>query len=230
MVAVRGTTVAFLAYTYSTNQRMPGKKPATPRVNILGAVSEDDLARAVLAVGQARRSADLVAVSLHWSDEYRTVPTAWQRRVAAELIEAGADVILGHHPHVLQPIESHTARNGRQGLIAFSLGNFISTQNYGVANGNRTHARALRGDSVILYVVAAKKDGKTSVVRAEFLPIWTLRDRAGESVVYRPVGLAREMARLKAIEKRTKEEEDTLELLGFRKKVIIEQLTGKTAP
>jgi hypothetical protein len=131
---------------------------------------------------------------------------------------------------VLQPIESHTARNGRQGLIAFSLGNFISTQNYGVANGNRTHARALRGDSVILYVVAAKKDGKTSVVRAEFLPIWTLRDRAGESVVYRPVGLAREMARLKAIEKRTKEEEDTLELLGFRKKVIIEQLTGKTAP
>ncbi len=230
MVTVRGTTIAFLGYTYSTNQRMPSKKPTAPRVNILAAGSEDDLARAVFAVQQARQAADLVAVSLHWSDEYRTVPTAWQRRAAAELIEAGADVILGHHPHVLQPIESYTARNGRQGLIAFSLGNFISTQNYGITNGNRTHARALRGDGVILYIVADTKDGKTSVKRAEFLPIWTLRDRAGEAVVYRPVGLAREMARLAAIEKRTKEENDTLELLGFRNKFIIDQLMGKPAP
>jgi poly-gamma-glutamate synthesis protein (capsule biosynthesis protein) len=196
-------------------------------VNILRADSDSDLALAAADVEKARQSADLVVVSLHWGDEYRAIPTAWQRRVAAELIEAGADIILGHHPHVLQPIESHVARNGRQGLIAFSLGNFISSQNYGVANKNRTHRKALRGDGIILRIYAVKEQGKTSVAHAEFVPLWTLRDRSGKTVVYRPVNLAREIARLEALEKRTKEDEDTLGLLKFRMKVIVEQLTVK---
>jgi poly-gamma-glutamate capsule biosynthesis protein CapA/YwtB (metallophosphatase superfamily) len=227
MVTSHGLTTAFLAYTYGTNERMPVKKRDAPRVNILRTNSEADLALAAADVQRARPSTDLVVVSLHWSDEYRTIPTAWQRRVAAELIEAGADVILGHHPHVLQPIESYSAHNGRQGLIAFSLGNFISNQNYGVAGKNRTHRKALRGDGIILRIYVVKEQGKTSVARAEFVPLWSLRERVGKNVVYRPVNLAREIARLEALEKRTKEDEDTLGLLKFRMKVIVDQLTVK---
>jgi poly-gamma-glutamate synthesis protein (capsule biosynthesis protein) len=230
ITTLHGITTAFLAYTYGTNERMPLKKRNAPRVNILRTNSEADLALAAADVQKARQSADLVVVSLHWSDEYRTIPTIWQRRVAAELIEAGADVILGHHPHVLQPIESYSARNGRQGLIAFSLGNFISSQNYGVAGKNRTHRKALRGDGIILRIYVVKEQGKTSVARAEFVPLWSLHDRVGENVVYRPVNLAREIVRLEALEKRTKEDEDTLGLLKFRMNVIVGQLTVGSAP
>jgi len=227
--AVRGVSVAFLAYTYDTNEGLPRKRKDAPGVNILKNDSAADLGRAVAAVGDARKAADLVVVSLHWGDEYRTIPTPWQRKAAAALIEAGADIILGHHPHVLQPIESYTSRDGRRGLIAYSLGNFISSQNYGVSNQNRTHAKALRGDGVILNIVVTKEHGKASVRRAEFLPIWTYRDVTGKTTLYRPVSLDREIARIEKITKRTSEQDNTLKLLKFRRKVITDTLTVKTA-
>jgi poly-gamma-glutamate synthesis protein (capsule biosynthesis protein) len=198
-------------------------------VNILRNDSDSDLTRAVKAVGDARKTADLVVVSLHWGDEYRTIPTPWQRKVAGVLIEAGAEIILGHHPHVLQPVESYASRDGRRGLIAYSLGNFISSQNYGVSNQNRTHAKALRGDGFILNIVVTKEHGKVSVRRAEFLPIWTHRDMTGKTTLYRPVSLDREIARIEKIATRTKEQDNTLKLLKFRKKVITDTLTVKTA-
>jgi hypothetical protein len=227
--AIRDVRVAFLAYTYATNRGMLKRNGNAPSVNILRTDAEDDLARATAAVRKARSSADLVVVSLHWSDEYRTVPTRWQRRAAAELIEAGADVILGHHPHVLQPIESFTARNGRQGLIAFSLGNFISSQNWGVSNKNRNDAKALRGDGIILNVFVKKENGKATVQRAEFVPLWTLREWVGKTVLSRPVNIARETARIEEHGKNTKEEKNILTLLNFRKKVITDQLIAKPA-
>lgn len=227
---VRGVRVAFFAYTYGTNKGMTKKKRDGPGVNMLRPDAEDELARAATAVRKARLSADLVVVSLHWSDEYCTIPTLWQRRAAAELVEAGADVILGHHPHVLQPIESFIARNGRQGLIAFSLGNFISSQNSEISNKNRTHAKALRGDGIILNIYAKKENGKTAVLRAEFVPLWTLRDRIGKTVMFRPVNIARETARIEGRTNRAREDEDALKLLNYRKKIITELLTVGPAP
>jgi poly-gamma-glutamate capsule biosynthesis protein CapA/YwtB (metallophosphatase superfamily) len=227
ITTIRGVTMSFLGYTYSTNERMRNRKKNLSRVNILGTESENDLARVASEVRKVRQVSDVVIVSLHWGDEYKTVPTSWQRRVAVELIESGADIILGHHPHVLQPIVSYTAKNGRQGLIAFSLGNFISTQNYGIEFKNRAHFKALRGDGIILKIFVTKGKDKTSIVRAEFLPIWTLHDRVGKTVVNRPVTLAREIARLEAIQKRTREEDSNLKLLMFRNTVIVERLTKK---
>lgn len=61
-------------------------------------------------------------------------------------------------------------------------------------------------------------------------PLRTLRDRVGKTVVYRPVNLAREMARLEAMQKRTGEDEDLLKLLNFRNKVILDRLTVKPSP
>lgn len=226
-ITAKDITVAFLAYTYSTNERLPRRKLSEPGVNILRPDSEADLALAVERVKEARQSSDLVVVSLHWGDEYATVPSEWQRRVAEELIEAGADIILGHHPHVLQPVESYTAEDGRQGIIAFSLGNFISTQNSGVSYKNKNSSRARRGDGIILSITVVKEAGRTSISRAEFLPIWTLRDMVGRSRVFRPVSLAREIERLNAVTDRSKEEEGLLKLLSYRQEVILEKLTKK---
>ena len=226
-ITAKDMTVAFLAYTYSTNERLPRRKPDEPGVNILRTDSEADLALAVERVKEAGQSSDLVVVSLHWGDEYAAVPTAWQRQVAEELIETGADIILGHHPHVLQPIESHTAEDGRQGLIVFSLGNFISTQNSGVSYKNKNSSRARRGDGIILSITIVKEAGKTSISRADFLPIWTLRDMVGRSRIFRPVRLAREIERLNAITERSRDEEGLLKLLSYRREVILKKLTKK---
>ena len=222
----RGVNVAFLAYTYGTNQRLPPRSPDAPGVNIIGNHSETDLARAAESVRRARADADLVVVSLHWGDEYATSPTSWQRRVASELIEAGADVLLGHHPHVLQPIESYIARDERMGLIAYSLGNFISSQNADVSYLNKTHRKALTGDGIILSITATKEGNRTEVAHAEFLPIWSLREPIGKATVSRPVSLARELSMLGAKQERDGTEERLMRLLIYRQEFIINRLAG----
>lgn len=224
-MTVRGTRVAFLAYTYNANERLPGRKAGAPGVNVLRVDSEKDLGRAAERVKEARRSADVVVVSLHWGDEYATMPTAWQRKAATALIEAGADIIFGHHPHVLQPIETISARDGRQGIVAYSLGNFISSQNAGVVYERKDSSLALRGDGIILSVFLTRKSGKAAIQRAEFLPLWTLRERTRKAVLPRPVSIAREIAKLETAPKRNGEQESLLQFLTHRQRLI----TGKLA-
>ncbi len=69
--------------------------------------------------------ADIRIVSLHWGDEYVPVPAPSQQQLAHRLVERGANLILGHHPHVLQPVEEY-----KGALIAYSLGNFIFDQEW----------------------------------------------------------------------------------------------------
>ncbi len=224
---VRDVDVAFIAYTYSTNRRLPPRAAGAPGVNILRAGSEADLRRAADKVRQARAAADLVVVSLHWGDEYATSPSPWQRKVSSELVEAGADVILGHHPHVLQPIDCLMASDGRTGLVVFSLGNFVSSQNAGVTYENRDHKKALRGDGIILTITAVKENGKTRIVSGEFVPIWSLRSWTGRGHTYRPVSLPRELSSLTAKADRSTSEDRLLRLLSYRQEYIIRELTGK---
>jgi len=64
----------------------------------------------------------------HWGAEYTQTPDSNQRRLARAALNAGAAAVIGTHPHVLQPIEAVTTSDGRQGFVAYSLGNFISSQ------------------------------------------------------------------------------------------------------
>ena len=68
---------------------------------------------------------DLLFVSLHWGEEYKEVPSVKQKEIAKKLIDVGVDVIVGHHPHVVQEFEEY-----KNGLIFYSLGNFIFDQNF----------------------------------------------------------------------------------------------------
>lgn len=77
------------------------------------------------AIEEARTVADLIVVSFHWGDEYLKDPTARQLSLAHLAIDAGADLVVGSHPHVLQPLEEYHG-----GYIAYSLGNFVFDQNF----------------------------------------------------------------------------------------------------
>ena len=76
----------------------------------------------------ATEVADIVIVFPHWGTEYKTTPSKYQIKFAQEMAEAGADLIIGTHPHVPQPVEWITAENGNRTLCYYSLGNYVSTQ------------------------------------------------------------------------------------------------------
>lgn len=164
-----GVKVALLGYTDLFNLDL-NRKADKPWVSQL------DLESAVQAVKEARKQADAVLVSVHWGDENSHLPTKRHTQIAEALVAAGADLVLGHHPHSLQPMALVEA-GGRTGLVAYSLGNFISNQDrmyradlFPVAAGDSR-------DGVALQVTLSKvrrPDGSVGVILGEvgYEPLW----------------------------------------------------------
>lgn len=95
----------------------------------------DDLSKSYdldVILSQIQRSdqeSDLVVVSVHWGQEYQTQPNQRQKDLAKQLADAGADIIWGHHPHVLQPVQwLESTKDGRETLVMYSLGNLLTDQ------------------------------------------------------------------------------------------------------
>ena len=110
-----GWRVGFLAIT---SRRNAPHVEGSPELPFLTTVDFDATLGPLIAAARAEH--DLIVVYVHWGDEYADEPGTHQRRAARALIDHGADLVVGHHPHVLQGIERH----GR-GAIAYSLGNFL---------------------------------------------------------------------------------------------------------
>jgi poly-gamma-glutamate synthesis protein (capsule biosynthesis protein) len=113
----RELRLAFFAFNLT-----PPSLTATDRAAGVAAF-EPDLA--VPAIRAARRESDLVLVQLHWGTEYAAAPDEPQRLIAHELVAAGADAVVGHHAHVVQPIEWVERAGRRPALVAYSLGNLL---------------------------------------------------------------------------------------------------------
>ncbi len=79
-------------------------------------------------IAEAESLADVVIVCPHWGTEYTIKPSSYQQKFAKQMVEAGADIIIGTHPHVIQPMEWIQSENGNKALCYYSLGNFVSTQ------------------------------------------------------------------------------------------------------
>lgn len=176
---VGGIKIAFLSYTYGTNG-IPLSKSHPDTVNILHTdyMSDAqvlDTARIAddLAAAEAL-SPDLIAVIVHWGVEYQTTQNEHQEEIADFLFDHGADVILGSHPHVLQPMETRTLtdRDGttHTGFVCWSLGNFISSQNDEYTD-----------TTVVLNLELTKNPntGATDVTKVGYVPLYML-DREQE--------------------------------------------------
>lgn len=119
---VNGITLAYLSYTEATNG-IP--TPTNSEAHIIY-TSQTDLIQK--QVQRAAQLADAVVVSVHWGVEGSHEVSTAQRELANNLASWGATVILGTHPHVIQPIEWISSEDRRQVLVAYSLGNFLSAQ------------------------------------------------------------------------------------------------------
>lgn len=116
-----GIRFAFLAYTYGTNGiAVPADKPYL--------VALLDPARVQADMAEARKQADALIVCVHWGIENQPNPSPEQREWAKRLADWGADVVVGTHPHVLQPMEWLSRADGGRTLVMYSLGNFLSAQ------------------------------------------------------------------------------------------------------
>ncbi|MCA9715652.1 MAG: CapA family protein [Myxococcales bacterium] len=111
----RGWRLGFIAVTARRNA--PHREGA-PELPFLNTRELGDTLTEVIRSGRA--SHELIIVLIHWGAEYADMPAKIQRSEAKRLIEAGADMVIGHHPHVLQGVERH-----EDGLIAYSMGNFL---------------------------------------------------------------------------------------------------------
>ncbi len=173
MVYKKGFKLAFLNYTYDTNG-VPTQAPTI--VNLIDTVRMGlDLAEA-----RARKPHFIIAV-MHWGLEYQLQENAEQRRLARFLIRNGADLVIGMHPHVVQPIrtESVTLPNDtrKEAIVVYSLGNFISNQQQPNTDGG-----------ILFQVDLLKTKGSPQVRVGQhgFLPIWRYihKSATGKSTFY----------------------------------------------
>ncbi len=141
-----GFDVLSLANNHILNQGQEGLRQTTELLNQNGIIPSDnnltmkqgnnvvfgflsfDLVtypktKVVEKVKETNPKVDILIVSLHWGEEYQKEPTSHQRQLAHQIIDNGAEVIIGHHPHVTQPTEEY-----HDGLIFYSLGNFVFDQ------------------------------------------------------------------------------------------------------
>jgi len=112
---VKGWKLGFVAVTNRINAPVRAGTPQVPYIEL-----RDMVATLGPLVQRARADHDLIILAVHWGDEYEEAPSSYHRTAAHGLIDAGVDLIMGHHPHVLQGIERYN-----DGLIAYSLGNFL---------------------------------------------------------------------------------------------------------
>jgi len=133
--------------------------------------------RLVEAVRAAREQVDLLVMSFHWGDEYRTTPLPEYPRIAELLTDAGVDVLLGHHPHVLQPIEERTTARGTPALIAYSLGNFVSDMGSRFDPATSAPSRGHTRDGLALQLDLTLTDGHLADIRSTPVALWTDNNR-----------------------------------------------------
>ena len=143
---VNGIRIAFLDYTYGTNVGgIEGKD------YMIDMIRKDKI---TTMIQKAKQQADCIIFVAHWGTEDETMPNEYEKQWAAYLMEQGVNVIIGGHPHVLQPYGRLTDDKGNETVVFYSLGNFVSTQQ---------KLEELLGGMAKFTIQKTVKDGKTSV-------------------------------------------------------------------
>lgn len=157
---VKGVKIAFVDYTYGTNGiAVPSDKEFC--VNLI----DKDLITKDIKSAQSQ-DVDMIVACMHWGTEYRTTANEEQEELADFLFQNGVDVILGNHPHVLEPMEKRTVTledgTTKDGFVIYACGNFICDQN----------AENTRNSIILNLTITKHSDGKITIDKADYVPIY----------------------------------------------------------
>lgn len=159
IIKKNGITLGFLSYTYGTNGlAVPPDKPY-----LVALINREIMAGEIAAL---RPLCDYLIVSMHWGNEYEHTPAASQESLAKFLADHDVDLVIGHHPHVIQPLAVLPRAGGGTMLCFYSLGNFISAQ--------RNPSTLLGG---LMYVRLKKENSLVTVDQKGAVPLLTHYER-----------------------------------------------------
>jgi poly-gamma-glutamate capsule biosynthesis protein CapA/YwtB (metallophosphatase superfamily) len=173
IINIKGIKVAFLAYTFGTNG-IPVPEGKSYLINLI----DFDLIKS--DIEKARKSvADIVLVHYHFGEEYKREPVAYQKEVVAKTISFGADIIIGGHPHVLEPVQFFKTNNGNidTGFVAYSMGNFISNQRWRYSDA---------GAILNFEITKDLRSNAVHISNVSYIPTWVFKgttNRGNEYVV-----------------------------------------------
>lgn len=161
---IKGVNIAFINYTYGTNG-IPVPSGKEYCVNLI----DKDLIKKQIQQAKEQK-VDIIVACMHWGTEYRTTANSEQKELADFLFENGVDIILGNHPHVLEPMEKRTITledgTEKEVFVVYALGNFTADQRDEITR-----------DSAILNLTITKNiDGKISIDKVDYVPIYMYKN------------------------------------------------------
>lgn len=161
---VKGVKIAFIDYTYGTN----GISVPSDKKFCINLINKDLIKKHIETA--KNQNADMIVACMHWGTEYQTKQNSEQEELADFLFQNGVNVIIGNHPHVIQPMEKRTVTledgSTHDGFVVYALGNFICDQ-------NAVNTR----DSIILNLKITKHtDGSITIDNYDYVPIYMYKD------------------------------------------------------
>ncbi len=175
---VNGIKVALLAYSYGFN----GIEQSISQEDYNRYLSDLNEEKMKAEIERAEKEADITVVMPQMGIEYQLEPTEEQKTLYHKMVDWGADIIFGGHPHVVEPAET-VEKDGDKKLIIYSMGNFLSNQRIETMQDEGNSKWTERG--VLMDVTIKKKDGKTRIETAKAHPTWVNRTPKG---TYSPEG------------------------------------------
>ena len=175
---VNGIKVALLAYSYGFN----GIEEYISKEDYDNHLSDLNEEKMKAEIERAEKEADITVVMPQMGIEYQLEPTEEQKQLYHKMIDWGADIIFGGHPHVVEPAET-VEKDGDKKLIIYSMGNFLSNQRIETMQDEENAKWTERG--VLMDVTIKKKAGKTTIETAKAHPSWVNRTPKG---TYSPEG------------------------------------------
>jgi len=206
---INGVKVGMACFTYSTvsNSGVKALNGITLNRDAFDLVSNFDPNRLDEFYAEAERAvtelknggAEVLIFYVHWGYEYRYTPSDHQKKMAQKLCELGVNVIVGGHPHVIQPFETVTAENGNETLCIYSTGNAISNQRKALMDSDNHSGHT--EDGMIFGVTYEKwSDGSVRLKEVEILPTWVIRENRNGKLNYQIVPLDTAVADWKSFE------------------------------
>lgn len=143
-----------------------------------------------------QEGAQFIIVFLHWGEEYENAANPVQRAIAQKLCDEGVDLLIGSHPHVVQPVETFTAaESGKKMLCYYSLGNFISAQNR-LTFSESFYDTGFYAENGLIAGVTIRQysTGETVISKADYVATWMHRHSVDGRIVFNVVPLAKALA------------------------------------
>lgn len=179
---VKGVKIAFINYTYGTNGiPVPSDKPYC-----LNLIDKDLISKQIKQAKE--QNVDMIVACMHWGTEYKTSANDEQKELADFLFKSGVDIILGNHPHVLEPMEKKTITlddgSTKDVFVVYALGNFTADQ----------RAEITRDSAILNLDITKDSDGKILINKVSYVPIYMYKNSAAKVHKFKILNIEKSIA------------------------------------